>query len=225
MGWVRVGGALERVVGGREPGGVDDGDSPVDARTVTIRLAGPADVVDVAHLHKLIAEGFLTTLGERFLRRLYRTMTRSEHSFVLVAEQDGAVIAFMAATTDTGLLYRSFLRGEGLLAAVSAAPRLLWRWRAALETLRYDKDEKVAELPRAELLSAAVAPAGRGQGIGRTISVAACDELQRRGVTSIRATIAAGNHVSLSLYRSLGFRDVDRIEIHRGTPSVLLRRG
>lgn len=210
-------------MGGPEPDSIDSDDRPVDAGAFTIRFAGAADVRDVARLHRLIAQGFLTSLGERFLRRLYRTVTRSEHSFVLVAEQGGVVIAFMAATTDTAALYRSFLRGEGLLAAVSAAPRLLRHWRTALETLRYNKAVQTVEMPRAELLSAAVAPSGRGQGIGRKISVAACDELRRRGETSITATIAADNDVSLSLYRSLGFRDVDRIEVHRGTPTVWLR--
>jgi glycosyltransferase involved in cell wall biosynthesis/ribosomal protein S18 acetylase RimI-like enzyme len=105
---------------------------------ITVRPAGPADAAAVAALHAdRIGEGFLASLGEPFLRRLYQRIARHPGSWVMVAELDGTVVGMASATLSTRRLYRSFVLRDGLVAGWAAAPRLLRGWRQVLETLRY----------------------------------------------------------------------------------------
>ena len=179
------------------------------------------DVRTAARLHaEQISEGFLSSLGPRFLSRLYRRVVRWPHSFLLVAEEAGVVVGHAAATEDVSQLYRQFLRHDGPVAGVVAAPRLLRRWRTALETLRYSSGHD--NLPAAELLAVAVASEFRGRGIGRALVTAANDELARRGVENARVVVAAHNRPALALYRSSGFRPSTSIRVHASTVSEVL---
>ena len=174
-----------------------------------------------ARLHsEQIGEGFLSSLGPRFLARLYRRVVRWPRSFLLVAEEDGVVVGHAAATEDVGQLYRQFLRHDGLVAGVVAAPRLLLRWRTALETLRYPGGHD--DLPPAELLAVAVSSDFRGRGIGKALVTAANDELARRGVGDARVVVAAHNQPALALYRSSGYRPAATTRVHASTASEVL---
>jgi hypothetical protein len=73
--------------------------------SATLRLATTDDAPAVAALHATaIDEGFLATLGPRFLTRLYRRMVRSDGAFVIVARTDAgpALAGFVAVAHDTG---------------------------------------------------------------------------------------------------------------------------
>jgi ribosomal protein S18 acetylase RimI-like enzyme len=188
---------------------------------VIVRTGRHADAPVAARLHaEAITEGFLSSLGPRFLTLLYRRMVRDPRSFLLVAEEDGEVVGHAAAAEDVGRLYRQFLVRDGVVAGTVAAPRLLRRWRAALETLRYPSGH--GELPRAEVLAVAVAPGFRGQGVGRALVCAVNEELTRRGVAGARVVCAAANTAALRLYRSSGFRPASQIRVHAGTTSEVL---
>jgi ribosomal protein S18 acetylase RimI-like enzyme len=124
--------------------GLGERAKPPPARTaartaVSVRFASPADAGELAALHQAaIGEGFLASLGDAFLARLYRRITQGPGSFVIVASTDDLPLAgFVAVTADTGALYRRFLFRDGLAAAWSAAPQLARAPRRAFETLRY----------------------------------------------------------------------------------------
>lgn len=186
-----------------------------------VRMGSEADAPAAARLHaEQISEGFLSSLGPRFLARLYRRVVRWPRSFLLVAEDAGVVVGHAAATEDVGRLYREFLRHDGLAAGLMAAPRLLRRCRTALETLRYSSAHD--DLPAAELLAVAVASEFRGRGIGRALVTAANEELARRGVGDARVVVAAHNHPALALYRRSGFRPSASIRVHASTASEVL---
>ncbi|OYD26294.1 GNAT family N-acetyltransferase [Oceanimonas baumannii] len=65
------------------------------------------------------------------------------------------------------------------------------------------------------ILSLAVAPAARGQGLGRKLLQAAVNELERQGCRHIKLTVLPDNP-ALHLYRSLGFTEVSREEDYFG---------
>jgi ribosomal-protein-alanine N-acetyltransferase len=62
----------------------------------------------------------------------------------------------------------------------------------------------------AELLSIAVLPAARGQGVGRVLLEEAMTEAQRRGAARMFLEVAAPNARALALYGSCGFAAVGR---------------
>ncbi len=190
---------------------------------MNIRAGIAADAALAASLHASeIGEGFLPSLGRPFLERLYRRIVKDPGAFLLVAEDDGPAVGFVAGTDDVRALYRSFLLHDGVPATLLALPRVVRAWRKVLETLRYPAGE--AELPSAELLAIAVAAGQRGKGVGSQLVEALTDEFDRRSVPAVRVVVGAANDAAIALYRRGGFRPVARLEVHRGTPSQVLVR-
>jgi ribosomal protein S18 acetylase RimI-like enzyme len=190
---------------------------------VTIRLGTANDAGRAAELHTTsITEGFLPRLGARFLTRLYRCVVNDERSFLLVAEEPGGrVVGMIAGSEDVRGLYRRFLRRDGMIAAVVAAPRVLRNAGAVLETLRYGSSD-ANDLPSAELLSVAVDDSARGRGVGRQLVDALTAEFRRRGTASSKVVVGAANAPALRLYRACGYRDAATVEVHHNIPSQVL---
>jgi ribosomal protein S18 acetylase RimI-like enzyme len=199
-------------------------ESANDARVV-VRLGTEADAMVAARLHAgSITDGFLSALGPRFLARLYRRVVRSPDAFLLVADGDGATAGFLAGALDLGALYRRFVLHDGVVAAVSSLPRLLRSWRHAWETLRHGSGGPETGAPAAELLSMAVDPHWRGRHVGTQLVDGFVAELDRRGVSHSQVVVGADNAVAIALYRAGGFELAHTFELHRGTPSLLMRR-
>ncbi|MCZ7535489.1 MAG: GNAT family N-acetyltransferase [Acidimicrobiia bacterium] len=185
------------------------------------RLANPTDAARLAALHATrISEGFLPTLGPRFLTRLYRRLILDPDSFAIVADEGGDVVGFAAAASDIGALYRSFLLRDGVVASIGAAPALLRSWRRVIETLRYP--EGSADLPDAEILSVAVDATAGGRGVGTKVVTEALSRLRDSGVSSAKVVVGADNETALAMYRRCGFENAARIEVHGGRASEVL---
>jgi ribosomal protein S18 acetylase RimI-like enzyme len=179
----------------------------------------------LAELHATrMTEGFLSELGPRFLRILYRRIVASPDAFVFVVEAplDGTktVVGFAAGALDVGDLYRRFVLRDGVIAGIAAAPRLVGSWRRVLETLRYPAG--TGELPDAEILAVAVDPRVTGRGVGRLVVEAATGEFRRRGVATAKVVTGARNVAALALYTRCGFVRHEQIAVHEGTPSEVL---
>lgn len=188
---------------------------------MTMRPATDRDLPAIAALHATrIAEGFLSSLGPRFLTRLYRRVLRSPGCFVLVADESGTVQGFAAAVDDLSRLYRRFIIRDGIVAGVAAAPRLATALPRVRETLRYPA--ATAELPSAEILAVAVAPNAGGRGVGRSLVAAATAEFARQGVSSAKVVTTADNASALAMYRACGFVTVTPVEVHAGRTSEVL---
>lgn len=186
----------------------------------TLRTASAGDEVALARLHsQLIEAGFLSSLGPRFLRVLYRELIRSDRATVLIAEEADNVVGFIAGTEDTGAFYREFLRGSLLPACLHLLSSLLRpsAWRRAWETLRYGTDGRGVS---AELLSMAVAPRARGQGVGSELVRELLSLVAERGTGEMKVVVGEDNQAAMSLYRRSGFSEPRRIEVHAGVSSV-----
>ena len=188
-----------------------------------IRAATEPDVPSVARLHTSeIADGFLSSLGPRFLACLYRRIARHPGTVLLVADDHGEIVGFVAAAESTGALYRSFLARDALRVALASGPRLVGAARRVVETLRYPAVTDAGAC--AELLAVAVAPRARGHGLGGALVEAATNELARRGHTAVRVVTASGNEPAMALYQRCGFRPAGTLVLHRGTASEILER-
>lgn len=185
--------------------------------------ADGGDPAAAARLHaERIGEGFLVTLGPRFLTRLYRRIARSPGALLLVAVDGEEVVGFVAATTSTRSLYAEFLRRDAVPAGLAAAPAIVRAPRRVWETWRYGAGADDGDLPEAEVLSIAVAAAAGGRGIGGALLTAALDDLGRRGASRAQVVTAAGNDAALALYERAGFRRHRRTEVHAGVAQEVL---
>lgn len=193
------------------------------SHSLVIRPVAPADVIQVGELHcRLIDEGFLATLGPRFLARLYRRLGRTSHGFVLVAEVEGSVVGFVAVAVSTRAFYREFLVRDGAVAALLAMVPMLRSPRRVFETLRYGVRPSATGLPDSEVLAVAVAAERQGEGSGGMLLLAATAELRRRNIASARVVTAADNAAARRAYERAGFRAHSRAVVHRGTEQDVL---
>jgi ribosomal protein S18 acetylase RimI-like enzyme len=194
---------------------------------VTLRFATLEDVRAVAALHaRRISEGFLVTLGPAFLRRLYRRVVLSHHSFLLVADDTRTVCGFIAVAESTRALYREYLVRDGITATVAAARGIARAPRSVFETLRYglrgSNKSGGAGGAGAEILATGVSAECAGRGIGTALVRTAIEELERRSITSARVVTAVGNEASVRAYERGGFRRCGRDVVHRGVTQELL---
>jgi glycosyltransferase involved in cell wall biosynthesis/ribosomal protein S18 acetylase RimI-like enzyme len=192
------------------------------ANEVEIRPGRPPDAAAIAQLHaRTISTGFLSSLGPRFLRLLYRALVSGPDTVVLVAVSDEVVVGFIAGTRDTGAFYRDFLRRNALAAAWRLLPTLFRRGTImrVWETLRYGGEESGQA---AELLSMAVAPAARGRGVGLRLVDDLLTWASDAGIEEMRVVIGAENEIARSVYERAGFTLPRQIEMHRGVPSLEL---
>ena len=196
-----------------------------DADPVQVEPARPADVEDVARLHaECIREGFLSSLGPRFLSILYRSMVHSPDATLLVARGGGTPVGFVAGAAQPGLFYRRFLRRKVFRAGALVARRALRPrvTRRLVETARHVR--RSDGRPSAELLAIAVAPDARRHGAGGMLARALEEELRAAEVDSIEVVVASGNDVARAFYERLGYADPEPLEVHRGESSLRYRK-
>ena len=190
--------------------------------TPPLRAGGAGDAAAVAALHaERIGEGFLVTLGPRFLTRLYRRIALSPTAVLVVAEDGPRIVGFVAAATNTRRLYADFLRRDAVPAGLAAVPAVLRSPRRVWETFRYGNTDD-GDLPAAEVLSIAVASEAGGRGIGSALLAAALERLAEAGATTARVVTAVGNDPALAMYERAGFRRRTRTEVHAGVPQEVL---
>lgn len=186
------------------------------------RPARADDAAAVADLHaRGITGGFLPRLGPRFLKVLYRALIAWPGAEVRVAEDGESVVAFAAGVTDTGVFYDHFVKRHGVAAVLAALPRLLRpsNARRAWETFRYGGRD---DGPRAELLSMAVTPRARGNGLSVRLGEEVLDGLSGQGADRVRVVVGADNDAALAAYPRLGFADHATAEVHAGEHSNVL---
>ena len=211
--------------GQARPGRSEPGRGPVSGGPrAGVRPAADADAPAAAALHAgQISQGFLSLLGQGFLRRLYRRINRFPGSFLLIAESRGATVGFIAGSTDVAGLYRNFLWHDGIPAAVQAAGPLIGGWRRVLDTLGHARSGGSGVGRGPELLAVAVDPTWQGRGVGRSLVLAFVDEVVARGGNAAHVVVGADNRGAVSLYERAGFVPVERFELHAGTESLLMQ--
>jgi ribosomal protein S18 acetylase RimI-like enzyme len=188
---------------------------------MVLRTGTSADAAAAAALHaSQIDEGFLASLGPRFLGRLYRRVPRVPGSFLLVLETEGRAVGFLAGSVHVRALYKEFLVRDGARAVFDCAGHLVRSPRHVFETLRHGTSSERGE---AELLAVAVDPEMRGLGGGNTLVEGFLTEVARRGRATADVVVAAGNIPAIALYRRKGFVVVESFELHRGSESLLMR--
>lgn len=210
-------GLTAKSLGHLMPAGMLEGTTPG-----SVRLATAADAASLAGLHSTqIDTGFLRSLGLGFLTVLYRALIAWPDAVVLVSDDDGGPVAFVAGAMDVGAFYRHFARRFGIRAIVAALPRLLRPslLARAWESLRYgDEDHDVP----AELLSMAVAPRARRQGLGLALGRGLIEALSDRGAGAIRVVVGSDNPAARRAYERMGFVSSHRMEVHAGESSEVL---
>jgi glycosyltransferase involved in cell wall biosynthesis/ribosomal protein S18 acetylase RimI-like enzyme len=196
------------------------GDASETPRRIEIRPARVEDVPTLARLHRQsLPEAFLPTLGDGFMRQLYRSLLVD--GVTLVAEDHRGVIGFASGVASVRGFYRRFYRRRGFRAALAAAPRLVRPsvLRRVVETARYPGGD--VALPDAELLAIAVDAKVRARSVsvGVVLARGVLQRLADLGADRVKVVTSSDNQQANRFYRSLGFDHLSEIFVHEGTSS------
>jgi ribosomal protein S18 acetylase RimI-like enzyme len=176
----------------------------------------------VAALHAAnIDRGFLSTLGQPFLALVYRAIDEAPDGVLIVEEREGHVLGFVAGSVGMGAIYRRLLH-RPLPLASALAPSLFSpaRLRRIFEILRYGRgDSGGARWPAPELLSIAVAPEARGQGIADALYRCLVESFRSRGIEAFRIVVGDALGPAHRFYQRMGATPAGRIEVHEGEGS------
>jgi ribosomal protein S18 acetylase RimI-like enzyme len=191
-----------------------------------VKTGGFSDIelASIADLHvREISEGFLSSLGSRPLRLLYRHAADSAHCVLIgVFAGQGRSVGFICGTSESVALRREFLSRRwfeaiGAFCPAVVSPAVL---RRLLESLYYLSGTD-SGLPKAEILNFVIQPASRGSGIGAELFAGLMKRLRARGATRVKIVTGAEQRRAQSFYEKVGARRVGEVEVHRGRRSVV----
>ncbi len=189
-----------------------------------IRSASAADGDACTELFLETPGGLLEIVGDRTAAlRMARaaflgTGTAFSYRQTLVAERDGAVFGEVARVP--GVAWGRIRIRTGLVMLRAAGPRFGARlgWRGSVEsrlTPRVERDSVY-------VVSLAVSPRCRGEGIGAELLATVAQEARSAGAGSVSLDVASTNEGAIRLYRREGFTAVE--ERHapaaRGLPAM-----
>lgn len=178
----------------------------------------------IARIHQdEIKSGFLSTLGTKFLVRLYKHLSVSPYSFIFAAISGSQVLGFICGSTDTTRVYKSFMLHSGLSSLAILFPRLLSfeRIKQVLETLLYPGKKENLGLPNSEIFNFCVSQPAQQRGIGKMLFAALVKEFQRLNIEQIKIVTGAEQKKAQNFYNSMQAQRVREIEIHKGTKSFI----
>lgn len=150
---------------------------------------------------------------------VHRHMIESKHAFGLVAECDGRIVGYMTASSDCKAFSREFVRRHGLMAAVTAFPRLFLptNIEVVLKGLFHFRHQR-ADDPNAEIIAGAVLAEYQGSGIYRRLSDRALSILKERGCTrAMLSTVDPNNSRARQFYDRYGWVPVRDQAFYRDT--------
>ncbi len=184
----------------------------------------PEFLAQVARLHQEeIREGFLSSLGQDFLTRLYVAILENPDVFIYAAREGDQILGYVCGAVSTRGVYRKFLLRHAWHVAPTIVSRLFSprTIRRISETLLYPSKTEDAGLPEPEILNFCVSSKQQRRGIGRRLFSALCEEFGRRNVRQIRIVTGEGQVSAQQFYESLGAKKVQEIEVHAGTKSLV----
>jgi ribosomal protein S18 acetylase RimI-like enzyme len=177
----------------------------------------------VADLHiACINQGFLATLGPRFLSLLYQAIDESTDGVLIIRRDGEQIVGFVAGAYGTGSIYRGMLRHWfrliSSLAPAAASPRKLWR---IFEILGYGRNATAVALPRAELLAIAVDGSCRGRGHAAQLYQNLCEHFRSRDIHQFKIVVGSTLYPAHRFYGRMGATRVATLQVHRGETSIV----
>lgn len=178
----------------------------------------------VAELHADgINHGFLSTLGSGFLALMYQAIDEAEGSVLLVEHRDGRIVGFVSGASGMRSIYLRMLRSPIRL-GFSLLPALvrLGRLKRIFDILRYGAGgDGGVDYPEAELLSIAVDPDARGQGVAESLFGRLSDYFRNQGFTAFKIVVGDELAPAHRFYSKMGARPAGRVAVHAGENSTV----
>jgi len=180
----------------------------------------------VARIHAAsINQGFLPTLGERFLALLYEAIDSDPNSALFIEQVNGEVVGFITGGRGMGTIYRQMFK-RWLRLLVALLPTLLnfAKLKRVLEIVWYSRKQKpVPGCPRAELFSIAVLERARGSGVAQRLYQELATRFLKAGEDAFCIVVGENLAPAHRFYQRMGAAPMAQITVHQGHVSTLYR--
>ena len=192
-------------------------------------LKNPKDkyiLKQVASLHREnINKGFLSSLGNKFLRCLYKAISLSEKSILIVYIENNKVKGFISGTYDIKeikniLKRKCFLIFFRIFLKIILNPRRLKKF---IETYKYssnDEDTYIFNI-NAELLSIAVEKDYRGKGIASLLYNELVKFFKENNIKEFKIIVGEKLKGAQKFYEKMGAKKIAEFELHKGEKSYI----
>lgn len=153
---------------------------------IPIAQARPGDVTGMVRVHREAFPGFfLTSLGDRFLRRFYGALVADGDALCFVARSDDCIQGFVVGPFNPRGFFRRLLIRQGMQFIADAVPALFRRplfvVRRLAQALFYRGEAPQMHRRSALVSSIAIRPAVSGGGVAAGLLQAFCDAAASRG--------------------------------------------
>lgn len=181
---------------------------------------------EVARIHmQCINQGFLPTLGERFLALMYQSIDADPNSALFIERIEGRVVGFISGGRGMGSIYWQMLeRWPRLFLELLPAlftPRKLKR---IVEIVWFSRRKKpVPGCPNAELFSIAVMESARGGGVADRLYEALKQHFVADGEAAFCIVVGDSLGPAHRFYQRMGAVPMAQISVHEGQGSTLYR--
>ena len=165
----------------------------------------------VAKVHEIAFPGFfLTNLGYEFLRELYSGFLSRSSGVLLVAEDAGEVVGFVAGTFSPETFFRELRQQRGIFFLIHAIPAVLRNPMTVVRKLYgaifYQGDKPISLKNGALLSSIGVVPNMIGKNVGRHLIENFESEVISSGVDFVYLTTdQIGNDRVNAFYQKCGY--------------------
>lgn len=186
-----------------------------------IRKAEVLESITIAQIHiERILGSFLGSLGLKFLATFYKSIVTYQEGILLVVENKGEIIGFIAGVTNTRSFGNYFLKKNFIKAIFLLLPKVFYL-RNILEDLKYARKNWEIPLPNAEILSMAVKAQYCRNGIGSQLFRALVSEFQKIGVREFKIILGNNLQSSQRFHQKMGCAIAGELKLHRVESSTI----
>lgn len=185
----------------------------------------PEELKQVAQIHMTQLDlGFLSSLGEKTLVLMYKTISKWENSCLVTANQNGRVVGFVAGALNINSLYTQFLLRDffGWIGALAPklSPKNIWR---IIEVIIYpSKQDSGPAVPKAELLTLAVSNEMKGTGCAAKLYEELANYFREKQQDGFRIMVGENLTRAQAFYAKMGATKHAGTEVHEGEKSFIL---
>lgn len=180
----------------------------------------------VAVLHREnIRTGFISSLGDEFLKCMYKAISLEKRSVLLVHIENNEVAGFISGTENIHEL-RNMIRKKCIWVLLKLVIKFLANpisFRKFIETYKYSSASSNV-FPfniKAELLSIVVNPNYRKKGIARNLYLELLKFFKSRGVRNFKIIVGAELKGAQRFYERMGAEKIAEFELHKGNKSYI----
>lgn len=178
----------------------------------------------ISSIHQqVLKNGFLSSLGNSFLKSIYRELAIDSHSCLLCVLQDNTVAGFICGTTNTSVFYKRYLRRNFLRSCFALLPKIssFKFLKRIVETLAIPTQTKKIELPPAQLLNFCVSDQCQGNGIGTLLFDNLMLWFHRNNISEVTIITGKEQVSAQRFYKKQGLREQTKVTIHDNSESVV----